>query len=61
MASVTQSPVLRRSITVGKVVAGLVLIEQVFEVVVLGVSLAEHPVLVVAALGALGFPVPSKE
>lgn len=50
-----------RSITAIKVVALLVLAEQGLEVAFLGVSLAEHPVIVIAALGALGFPVPSKE
>jgi hypothetical protein len=56
-----RSPTLRRSITAAKLFAGLILVEQVGEVLLFHVSLAEHPLLVIAALGALGFPVPSKE
>jgi hypothetical protein len=55
------SPTVRRSITAGKVFAALVLVEQGAEALLLHVSLAEHPLLVIAALGALGFPIPSKE
>lgn len=51
----------RRSIRIGKIAAILVLAEQAYEMVVLGISLAEHPLLVAAALGALGFPVPDPE
>ena len=36
----------------------LVLLEQGIEVIVFGTSLAEHPALVIAALGALGAPLP---
>jgi hypothetical protein len=50
----------RRSITAIKVIALLLLVEQGYEMLVLHVALAEHPLLVIAALGALGFPVPSK-
>jgi len=50
----------RRSLTAIKLVALLVLAEQGLEVMFLGVSLAEHPLIVIAALGALGFPMPSK-
>lgn len=56
-----RSPTVRRSITAAKVFASLILIEQLAEVLIYRVSLAEHPLLVIAALGALGFPVPSKE
>ena len=52
---------IRRSITAAKAAALLVLLEQVYEMAVLGISLAEHPVIVIAALGALGFPVPKEE
>jgi hypothetical protein len=51
----------RRSITAIKVVAVVILVEQGYEMLFLGVSLAEHPIIVIAALGALGFPVPSKQ
>lgn len=51
---------LRRSITAIKVAALLILLEQLAEVLLFHVRLAEHPLLVLAALGALGFPVPSK-
>ena len=51
----------RRSIKAIKVVAVMILVEQALEVAFLHVSLAEHPVVVIAALGALGFPVPTKE
>jgi hypothetical protein len=50
----------RRSITAIKVVAVLVLVEQSLEVLFLGISLAEHPTIAIAALIALGFPVPGK-
>lgn len=50
----------RRSITAIKFVALLVLAEQGLEVLFLQISLAEHPLIVIAALGALGFPMPSK-
>lgn len=36
----------------------LVLLEQGIEVILFGTSLAEHPALVIAALGALGAPIP---
>jgi hypothetical protein len=49
---------IRRSLTAVKLASALVLLEQGLEVLFLGVSLAEHPVIVIAALGALGFPVP---
>lgn len=48
----------RRSLTVVKIAAFGVLLEQLYEVAVLGVSLAENPIIVIAALGALGFPAP---
>ncbi len=51
---------IRRSITAIKVAALLILAEQALEVLFLGISLAEHPVIVIAALGALGFPTPGK-
>lgn len=50
----------RRSITAIKVIALLVLAEQGLEVMIFRISLAEHPLIVIAALGALGFPVPSR-
>jgi hypothetical protein len=50
---------IRRSLQAAKVVACLVLLEQTYEVAVLGVSLAQNPLVVIAALGALGFPLPS--
>ncbi len=50
----------RRSLTTIKVVAVLVLLEQGSEVLFHGISLAEHPVIVIVALGALGFPFPSR-
>lgn len=49
---------IRRSIVAFKVAAVAILIEQGLEVLLLGISLAEHPVIVIAALGALGFPIP---
>jgi hypothetical protein len=52
---------IRRSISAAKAAALFVLLEQAYEVAVLGISLAEHPVIVIAALGALGFPVPKDE
>ncbi len=52
---------IRRSVSVAKTAALLVLLEQAYEMAVLGISLAEHPVIVIAALGALGFPVPKEE
>lgn len=51
---------IRGSLTAIKLAAGLVLLEQGLEALFLGVSLAEHPVIVIAALGALGFPVPKE-
>lgn len=51
----------RHSITLVKGVAVAVLAEQGIEVLIFSVHLAEHPLLVIAALGALGFPVPGKE
>lgn len=51
---------IRRSITVAKAAAVFVLLEQGLEVLFLGISLAEHPAVVIAALGALGFPVPKE-
>jgi hypothetical protein len=49
---------IRRSLTGVKLAAAAVLLEQGLEVLFLEVSLAEHPLIVIAALGALGFPVP---
>lgn len=49
---------IRRSFRAVQLAAALILLEQGYEVLVLHVSLAEHPLLVGAALGALGFPVP---
>lgn len=52
---------IRQSLTIVKVVAGLVLLEQACEVLFLGVKLSEQPALAIAALGALAAPVPKKE
>jgi hypothetical protein len=52
---------IQRTLTLAKVAATLVLLEQAAEFLFMGVSLAEHPVVVITALGALGFPVPKKE
>ena len=49
---------IRGSLRAVQVAAFAILVEQGYEMLVLGVSLAEHPLLVAAALGALGFPVP---
>lgn len=57
----TRFRLIRRSLNYLKVAAIVVIAEQVSEVLFLGVSLAEHPVVVLAALGALGFPVPGDE
>jgi len=44
-----------------RIAGAAVLAEQGLEVLLFGTSLAEHPALVIAALGALGAPVPKKE
>lgn len=41
-----------------RVVAALVLLEQAYEALVLGLLLGEHPALVIAAIGAFAAPVP---
>jgi hypothetical protein len=51
-------PTIRKGLGAAKVAACFVLLEQGYEVAFLGISLAENPVIVIAALGALGFPVP---
>jgi hypothetical protein len=48
----------RRSLTLLKVAAAAVLVEQFAEVLVYHLSLAEHPTVIIACLGALGLPVP---
>lgn len=47
----------QRAVNGVKIAAALVLLEQGLEALLLSVSLAEHPLIVIAALGALGFPV----
>lgn len=51
---------IRRGLSVVKLAALVLLIEQLIEAVLIGVSLAEHPGLVIACLGALGLPMPGK-
>jgi hypothetical protein len=48
-------------IRAAKFAAAVLLVEQLFEVVFLGVSLAHNPTLAIAALGALAAPVPRGE
>lgn len=61
MIDSSQVSVIRKSLGTVKVIAGLVLAEQFAEMVILGVSLAENPVIVIVSLGALGFPVPKEQ
>ena len=58
LISEQSAKLVRGSLTAAKVAAALVVVEQLAEALFLGVSLAEHPALMIACLGALGFPVP---
>lgn len=49
---------IRRSLNAAKAAALVVLLEQTAEMLFMGVSLAEHPGIVLMCLVALGFPVP---
>ena len=60
MSYISRVRLIRRSIKTGKLAAAVVLFEQILEVLFLGISLAEHPAIVIACVGALGFSEPSE-
>lgn len=51
---------IRKALQGVKLFAALVILEQIAEALLSGVSLAEHPALVIACLGAFGIPLPGE-